>query len=65
MPVAHSIFPRIGLVRKARRSHDCPVEFARPEDPLHRSGIDDNGWKKQPADKECWRYDGVLEQKRR
>src|SRR6266849_6663963 len=49
--LSHSIFPRAGLVCKLGWAHDCPIEFALPEDILHPRSINNRVPEVQPAEK--------------
>src|SRR5204862_4155629 len=61
---SHAILSGVGLVRESRRTHNGPIETALFEDPLHRSGVSDDAWKKQASEKVRWRDDGIPEQER-
>jgi hypothetical protein len=62
MALSHSIFPRLGLVRKLRWAHDGLFELAFSKDSFHCRCIDDQSREEQPAEKACGRQDRILEQ---
>src|SRR5260370_41631316 len=65
MPFTNPVFPGVRTIGQFWRTHQGPVQFATPEDLLHRAGISHNAREEQLSKSVCGRKNSVFEQEGR